>query len=190
MRIFALETNHEKLKAELLLEGEQELMCAGYHWMKFFGTMISCGLMSIVVISILGTLWYLDAPYIFSVFPILIMSAVYLWFIGWPMISAFVDYMYDCVILTNSRIIIIDQASVIHRDIRKMDIENIASVRAKTQFLNMFPFGTLHFDLKEGVGKSLILKYIPNVDNVSSRISCCLRDYQNRSNPSPDPAHV
>lgn len=189
MRIFALETDHERLKKELLLEGEREVLCVGYHWLKFIGVLLSSGFITLCVAFALSALWYFSAPFVFSPIPLTFLALLYIWFVGFPAISAFVDFMYDHIIVTNSRIVIIDQASIFHRDIRKMDLENIASVRAKTQFMNIFPFGTLHFDLKEGVGKSLILKYIPHVDKVSSCISCCLRDSQVNI-PSPNSPNV
>lgn len=164
-------------------------MCVGYHWIKFIGSMFYHGFILAITGTVLFFLWEYDAPYVFTPVPMVILSAVLIWFVIFPVITQIVDYLYDHIMVTNNRIVIIDQSSIFTRDIRKMDLENIASVRIKTQWLNLFPFGTLIFDLKEGVGKSLTLKYIPKVDEVASCISCMLRDYQTKID-SPQPSNV
>lgn len=185
MKIFALETEHEKLKNGILLAGEEEDMCVGYHWIKFVGSAMSHGFMTLAFAAIMYALWHFNAPMVFSPLPLALLFFAYFWFIGFPVITAFVDYLYDHIMVTSNRIVIIDQSSIFKRNIIKMDLQNIASVKAKTQWLNLFPFGTLVLDLKEGIGKSLTLKFIPNADKVASCISCNLRDYQTKMGSSP-----
>ncbi len=185
MHIFALETDDEKLKRELLMEGEEQIMSSGYHWVKFIGCFCWSIFITVVTIAALILSWDYSAPYIFNPFSMSIIALLYLWYVFIPAVTSFVDYLYDHIMITNNRIIIIDQASIFTRDIRKMDLENIASVSVKTQWLNMFSFGRIVFDLKEGTGRSITLNYIPHADKVSSCISCCLRDYQARIEMPP-----
>jgi GNAT superfamily N-acetyltransferase len=59
--------------------------------------------------------------------------------------------------VTNEEVVFVDQSSLFHIKIRQMNLDNVASVSAESQFWNIFPFGKIHFDLKEGVGSSLTL---------------------------------
>lgn len=182
MQIFALETNDDKLKEEIMFEDEKLVLCTGYHWFIFAAVAIPrlmllafiAGLAALV--SYEGAGWILETAYFW-----IIATPALLYYIGLLILRAWIDWKYDCLLVTDSRVIVVNQSSIFSREIQKMDIENIASVKAKTQFLNLVPFGILIFDLKEGTGRSITIHYIRNTQKVSSCISECLQDFQTRN---------
>ncbi len=177
MRIFALETNRERLVQHVTSPGAKVLLCVCYHWVLFAVRFI----VSMIVLALL-----IGADLLISEFidlPILWVQAVFalpiLLFVVIPIINAFIDWQFDCLILTSDELIVIDQTSIVKVKIRQMDLDNVASVAFESQFWNLLGFGKLVFELKEGTGKSLVLPYIPHADRVSSMISNAVSAHQN-----------
>ncbi len=110
----------------------------------------------------------------------LVLVPLWVFLVFFPWIRAFIDWRYDVLVVTTEEVVIIDQSSIFHASIRQMNLDNIASVSAETMFLNLLSFGKLHFELKEGVGKSISLPYIPQAQRVSSIISDAMVTFQRR----------
>jgi hypothetical protein len=55
MRILALQTDFDKLKEHFISSDEREIMTAHFHWFKFFGAFMWCGLLTII--SIVLAIW-------------------------------------------------------------------------------------------------------------------------------------
>lgn len=186
MRIFALETNNEKACKEILLDGECTHVRVQYHWLLFaariFPSVIAALIIAIayaIPTYIYGSAFALHWAALIAVFLMLFVMVLL------PVLRSWIDWRYDGIILTDRRLLILNQTSIFKEDNRKMDLENVASVRAITQYWNIFPFGKLHIDLKEGVGRSIILPFVPNAANIAKRISQCVCDNQSRtSQPS------
>jgi hypothetical protein len=175
MRVFALETNVEKAARAYLPAGERELFIIRYHPFLFFVRVIRQ-----IFFTFLLTLLALGAEYLqLPLAGVLVaLSVVWLAFILPGIVTAYIDWRFDAVVVTNDHVVIIDQTSLFHTEARQMHFENFASVNAVTQFWNLFPFGKLCFDLKEGIGQRLCLRYIPDARNVAVRISECVRAFQ------------
>jgi len=182
MKIFALETDNEKAKKEILIDGEKEIFSTRYHCILFAGRSIAPLLFLLMILLVyafpaykFGTAFALHWAALSGFF----MAALVITFL--PVLKALVDWKYDGIILTDKRLIILNQSSIFKEDNRKMDLDNVASVRAITQFWNIFPFGKLQIDLKEGVGKSIELPYMPKAAAVAKSISEAVCNLQARS---------
>lgn len=175
MKILALETDNEKAKKEILLSDEEEILSVRYHGLWFVARLMS----PIVFLLIIG-IAYAIPSFIFGIafgfnwIAILSLLVVCVFVTFFPSLKAWIDWKYDGIILTDKRLIILNQTSIFKEDNRKMDLENVASVRAITQYWNVFPFGKLHIDLKEGVGRSIELPFVPNAARVARCISECV----------------
>jgi hypothetical protein len=168
MRLFALETNPKKLEASLLSSGEEVVLRVTFH--PFLFIMRSCRAiaMTILFFAIESAAFFFGAPVLWTSIALI---AIWIPFTLFPWITAYIDWRYDVLIVTNEEVVFVDQSSLFHIKIRQMNLDNVASVSAESQFWNIFPFGKIHFDLKEGVGSSLTLRYIPHAQKVASMIS-------------------
>lgn len=169
MKILALETNEKKMISSLLQPGERLIESTGFHPCVFWFHVID-DFFQTFVIGVLAwlTIYVGGAPVIVG--SILAFSA-FAWLVIPDFSQALIDWLFDEIIITDKRVIYVNQGNIFQRSIKEMDLENVASVTFKTQYLNLFPFGILHFDLKEGVGRSLEFKYIPNPQRVCGWVS-------------------
>ena len=168
MRIFALETDLEKLKRKYVSANEQEVMTIRYHGFVFFLRLVRDVFASAVLLALGITLDLLGIPLLWIIIPL---GFLWIFFVLFKTLQSYIDWRYDCIIVTSNKVVIVDQTSVFHVEVRQMHLENFASVNASTQFLNLLPFGRLCFDLKEGIGQRFCVKYVPDAENVAAKIS-------------------
>ena len=184
MHIFALETDLEKLKRALLSPGEREVLSVRFHPALFYLRALWALLLTLLLALFSAMIWQFGIPLLW-----VIVVAVIVWcvFIFMRVVRALIDWRYDLLMVTTDKIVVIDQSSVLHSSVRQMNIENLATVHSETQMLNLFPFGRLCFDLKEGIGARLCLPYIPRAERVASEVSQAIRQFQLRRS-GMDPA--
>lgn len=178
MKIFALETDNEKAIQGVLLEGETVVRRIHFHGARFFFACVPAILCIIGLCALVILLGYMGTPNSITLGVAGICFVIWLLKYSWDLLHAFIDWKYDFLMITNKRVVVINQTSILHKDVQKMDLENIASVGSQSQLLDLFTFGKLTFDLKEGVGKRYVYKYIADCDNVAKCISDCLAKYQ------------
>ncbi len=174
MHIFALETDKEKLKRSFCGPEEKIVCIVNFHGFLFAVKAVVASFWTALIIGVViaGSTFGLPAGILTGV-------AVLLWLllIVRPLFRSFIDWKFDLLILTNGKLVVINQSSIFRQHVRQMNLENIASVNVETQFGNIFPFGRLCFDLKEGIGARVCLNYIPHPYHVSSCISDALIQY-------------
>jgi hypothetical protein len=175
MHIFALETNMEKAARAYLQEGEQELFIIRYHPFLFVVKALRQFLLTLLMVGVAAGLLYLEVPFVWIA---IAFAVIWLIFVLPGLVKAFIDWRFDGVVVTNDNVIIIDQTSLFHNEVRQMHLENFASVNASTQFWNLFPFGKICFDLKEGVGQKVCLSYIPQAQRIAFMLSNTIRAFQ------------
>lgn len=182
MRILALETNIEKLNRSLLSPGEQIVLQARFHGFLFSMRALGATIITLIFITVgigagmAGISMGIGVPVLFL---------LWLFVVFRPLLRAFIDWRYDELLVTTEKVIVVNQSSIIRQQIQQMNLENLASVSALTQYGGMFPFGKLHFELKEGIGEGLKLRYIPHAQGACSVISDCLVQFQRRRAPHP-----
>lgn len=182
MRILALDTDIEGVKRRFLSVGEQEILTAYRHGFFFFLQ---------IILQLVLTIGLIAAGVALNTWDILPWDIPSWWIIGvlallWILLAfptilkAFLDWKFDFIFVTTDKVVLVDQSSLFHHRITPMNLENFASVTAASQFWNLFPFGALHFQLKEGIGEDITMKYIPNADEVAAKIADTVTLYQRR----------
>lgn len=177
MHIFALETDIGKIKRQFLSPDEQELFTVFHHPLEFYLALLRHLFMMAILVA-LGIFLFevgLPAPIVFGV-----LAFVVLLLVPMPLLRSYIDWRYDFLLVTTDKVVFVDQSSLFHRKVTPMNLENFASASAETQFLNLFPFGVLVFNLKEGTGDVVRLRYIPNAADVAARISDVVTQFQRR----------
>ncbi len=177
MHIFALETDIEKIKKRFLSAEEQEIQTVFFHGFRFFLAVLRDVLYTFLIVAITVGLGYAGLPLSWLV-PLACVAWLLLVFRS--LLRAYLDWQYDFILITTDKVIVVDQSSLFHQKITPMNLENFASASAETQFWNLFPFGILHFNLKEGTGNGVNLRYIPHAHDVASCIADTITTFQRR----------
>jgi hypothetical protein len=169
MRIFALETDLKKLEEKFLSPGEQHIITAFHHWIIFAVALIKYILITAIIVAIAVTVDIATgAPWDWTA-----LTAFVFWLILVPfqLLKRYIDWRYDFIFVTTTRVITVDQSSIFKQSIKQFNLENFASITSHTQFWNIFPFGKIVFELKEGHGRGMTYKYIPDAQTVADAIS-------------------
>lgn len=178
MKIFALETNIEKVKERFLAPGEHEIFLARPHIFLFLmrsiwrfvmtALLLFVGIYSVTIGLVSAEI---SVAFFFSTWVIFV-------FLGW--VEAFIDWRYDFIFLTTDKLIIVEQMSLFRKSITPISIENLGDVLTQTQWLNLFNFGIIRFALKEGNGPEIVLRFMPHADALVAKISEQITLYQRR----------
>jgi hypothetical protein len=177
MRILALETDLEVLARRLVSNREQLLLTVRHSSFIFLLAVLRAGLVTALLTVVVVGVVSVGVPWLPTLGVALL---VWLVVVGWSLLRKFIDWRYDVLFVTTEKIVQVDQTSILHSRIHQMNLENVASVAAETQFGNLLPFGRLHFELKEGTGKGLNLSYVAQAEAVAASISHIITDFQCR----------
>lgn len=178
MRIFALETNIERIKERFLTSGENEIFTAHPHIMSFLWNVIW---EFFVTILLLSASIYSSYAGIFSTGTAVIIFVVcWVFFVLFGLIEAYINWKYDFIFLTTDKLIIVDQMSLFRKSITPISLENLGDVISQTQWLDLFHFGIIHIALKEGNGPEIHLKFMPHADRLVAKMSEQITLYQRR----------
>ncbi len=179
MRIFALETDTEKLKKRFLSEGEQEVLMTYYHGLSFFFASLREMILTVLLVGAGVVAVMFSAPLGWTVGILFLLWFVFVFF---NLLKAYIDWAYDFILVTSDKIIFVDQTSIFRQEIKPLNLENVGGVSTKTQFWDIFPFGIVSVHLKEGLGGDRIIKrYVPRAQEVAARISEVVTRYQRRT---------
>ncbi|MFA6259758.1 MAG: hypothetical protein WCX29_04105 [Candidatus Peribacteraceae bacterium] len=188
MRIFALETNRQRLIKRFCYEedGECVVLQTGYHTLSFFFAMLREIFMTILFFSAGLTAWIFDLPMFWISMTLLLLWVAFVFF---NMLKAYIDWFYDFIFVTTDKVVLVDQTSLFKQEIMPIHIEHIGGVSTFTQFWDIFPFGGICIHLKEGIhGKEISKKYVPNAREFAGQISDVITRYQRRNHGKYPPA--
>lgn len=177
VQIFALETDIGKLKKRFLSADEREILTVSYHWFRFLLAVLRDVLWTVLIIMVAVGVSFASLP-LRWIIPAA--ALVWLFFVFRSFLRAYIDWKYDFMLVTTDKVIVVNQSSLFHQKVTPMNLENFASASAETQFWNLFPFGILHFNLKEGIGDGVNLRYIPDAHTVAAGISDAITTFQRR----------
>lgn len=176
MRIFALETDVEKIKHEFLSPGETEILTTYYHGLSCFFASIRQIITTILLVAIGIAAAYWGAPVGWIIG---ILFVFWFLFVFFSLLRAYIDWAFDFILVTTDKIIFVDQTSIFRRQIKPLNLESVAGVTTETQFWNIFPFGSVSIHLKEGLaGDRITRKYVPYAQEVAAKISEVVTKYQ------------
>lgn len=176
MRIFALETDRQKIIQRFCHEDECIILLTYFHWFSFVAAILGKLFVTAMIGVACAAVIYFGASPLWS-----IVGAFGLW-VGMALpglLKAYIDWKYDFILVTTDKIILVDQTSIFKQEIKPIHIENIGSVSMHTQWWGIFDFGAIHLNLKEGEGGIVITRrYVPNVREVVSKMSSVVTNFQ------------
>lgn len=189
MRILALETDFDRLKTRFLSPDEREIMTVHFHWFKFFGSFVWAGLFT-ALLAVLAA--WMPVQFQLPTLPVVaVFLVLWLFFVFPRLMRAYIDWQYDCVVITTDKVVIVDQSSIFRQKITPINLENVSGVSTETQFWNVFHFGTLHLDLNESAGAEHTLRFINRASDVAAAVTEALTNFQRRKDlrryPHGDP---
>lgn len=176
MRIFALETNVHKIIRRYCSPNESLLYVSYYDAMLFFLRVLRQVFFSIPTIAVFAIALYVGAPVVTTVsIGVVVIIVLH----GFPILRAWLDWYYDLLIITSDKLVLIDQSFVFKQYIKPIHFENVGSISMETQWMNIFNFGIVHIDLKEGEGGGTITrKYVPNAVKFTEVLSAAVTNFQ------------
>jgi hypothetical protein len=177
MKIFALETDAERLCANFCGPNERIVATIRFHGLRFAVQLVVDLFWTAVIIGLCVFVARVGVPMGYAALAGLVAWIILVFF---PLLRVFLDWRFDMLLITSEKIVIVDQSSIFHQKIQHLNMENVASTHAETQFWNLFPFGSLRIELKEGVGKGITLRYIPHASRVASMISDVFVSFEQR----------
>ena len=179
MRFFALDTGiMERIRMRYCTEGEEEVLLTRYHWLCFLFNSMRDVALTIVLVTVIIFAWEYEWP----MYEIIGFAAgLWILFVFFHILKDYIDWKYDMILLTTEKMVLVDQTSFIRHEEKPIHLENVGGVSSSTQFLNLFPFGTLTLHLKEGLGGDAVtLRYVPHAEHVASLISDVVTKYQRK----------
>ncbi len=179
MRIFALQTDANEVKKRFCHEGERVVYMTYFHGLSFFFAiireiLITLAFMTLAIFAIQFE-WFLE-------WSLPVLAFLWLVLVALNVLKAYIDWFFDFIMVTTDKVIMLDQSSIFKQVVRPIHVENIGGISTATQFWDIFPFGELTINLKEGLGGDKItLKYVPRVREVAGAISEVVTRYQRHS---------
>lgn len=178
MRIFALETDIEKIKARFCGNGECVLHTTPFHTFSFFFASLRDILVTVVIFAAGTGAVTFGVPMAWTIG---ICALLWFIFVSFNLLKAYIDWLYDCVIITSDQVILVDQTSIFKHEIRPIHVDNIGAITTSTQFWDLFPFGIVKIHLKEGLGgDTIVLRYVPRAGEVAAIITGAVTEHQRR----------
>lgn len=144
---------------------EKIVMFIRKHWMIFLGKIVILLLMFLLPVILVFVL-YRFIPQLFQESMVniwVVLGASYLLILGMVFLLSFIDFYFDIVILTDKRIIDINQRNLFNRVIDELDLLHVEDTSSKIKgFLpTFFNFGDAEIQTA-GANRNFILKNIPN----------------------------
>jgi hypothetical protein len=170
MRIFALETDTQKLIQSFLSPGETVVLFLRFSAFLFILKTIVFLFLTAVFVAIGYALSSVGLP------PLWVWAALaVLWLVTvfYPWLCAFIDWRYDFILLTSKELVFVDQSFIFHASVRQLTLDSVVSVTAESQYAHLFGFGQLRFDI-DGSETDLAYGYVPKAELVANVISDAL----------------
>ncbi|MDP7646118.1 MAG: hypothetical protein QF400_03070, partial [Candidatus Peribacteraceae bacterium] len=174
------------IKARFLHAGESEVLTTRFHLLSLLFAVIPEFIATVVLtaIFIVGYIYEWPMAWVGGV-----TFGFWFLFIFSRMIKSLIDWMFDFIMITTDKVLMVDQTSIFKREIKPIHLENIGGVSTETQFWDIFRFGSLRLHLKEGLGgQDLTKKYVPYAGRVAGILSDVVTAYQRRQPSQQKPA--
>ena len=179
MQFFALETNHDKILQKFASGNEEYVMTVFYDGFLFFLSILK-GIAFTAVLIAVAVAAYLYTPLTIG-WIVLGTLVIWLLVVPLPLLRRYIDWKYDFIYVTGEKVVVVDQSFLFHQKIKQINLENIASVSAETQYLNLFTFGIVRLNLKEGHGEEIVLRFVPKPNEVSDKIADTVSAFERRN---------
>jgi hypothetical protein len=171
MQILALETDVEVLKKKFLVEGEQAALVTHKHWIVFFvhtwwQTMLTA-------LLFVGLVFALSAGLPGMSF-IVIGFGVWLLLYAHYLLSGYVQWKYNFIIVTTQKIVIVDHYSLFRQHINPLPFPRISNTRVESQLAGIVGCGILYLNMtipeRQGQYTELAISYLPKPADIAAVI--------------------
>ena len=185
MRLFALDTAAtRKICQRYCIEGEAEILLTRYHWLSFFIRAFREFLITLVLLGMVYVAWFNNWPLAEIIG---LAAALWVLFVLFRVIKAFIDWRYDFLLVTTDKIVLVDQTSVFSREEKPIHLENVGGIAASTRFWDIFPFGEITIHLKEGLGGDAVtIHFVPHAQEVAATIADVVTKYQRKGHTTQE----
>ncbi|HEY4526003.1 MAG TPA: PH domain-containing protein [Candidatus Paceibacterota bacterium] len=171
-----------------LHDNERVVIIARRHWFVFVSEVIT---MVFGIVPILLVLLFSEEIYSYGerylsygeISNILVfLGAAWLLVLWMKFFMAFTNYYLDVLVVTNQRVIDIDQIGLFARDIATAPLENVQDIKIETigMIPTMLRFGNLYFQTA-AADKEIMVKGIKNPEEVKKRIMTTFHAPQNQA---------
>ncbi len=128
MRIFALETDTQKLIQSFLSPGETVILFLRFSAFIFILKTIAFVFFTAIFVAVGYALSSVGLPPLWVWLPLgllWLVTAFYQW------LRALIDWRYDFILLTTRELVFVDQAFLFHVSIRQLTLDSVVSVTAR-----------------------------------------------------------
>ncbi len=167
MKIFALETNVQKTIDRLLSPGEQVVLFVRYQGFRFLLGLIRQLVMTLIIAGIAYEFLAIATPLTYVE-----IGAGVLWILSVfiPFLFRLIDWRYDCILLTNKKLVSVDQTLIFRCETQAIDLEKIVRVELNTELYGLTSMGKLSIHYEENI-EDLTFRYVPHASSVAAQIS-------------------
>lgn len=162
----------------LLRDGEHLLMTLHRHWVIF---LLHCTYILILIIISIFVLIYREDIIIITGEAVFwgIMSVFWIVFLTFILID-WLSNELDLLIISNTRIISIDQVSALYRKVSECPLDRVQEVNAQTSWVleTIFGFWSIHIKTASETSNMLI-RYTPDPIEKARRINSIISEYNN-----------
>lgn len=173
MRILALETDLGKLLRQYLGDDEKSIMTGRYSIFLFIMVLLEQIALGAIIFAVGVAGVMLGAP----VWVMTTMIIVWGMFCVTRIVGAYIAWRFNIIFVTSRKVICVFQ-SLIHQRINSMNLFNLGSIISQSQLANIFNFGKIIFLLKSPPDGRMTLTYIVDAQNLSSKITECVANFQ------------
>lgn len=165
MRIFSLKPFTE------FIEGEEVLHILRRHrliyFLKIFNTLFVFAVIGFVlwlIIRYINNNTMLSAYYYVDI----ILVAVFALFLSFRLFVLYIDWKYDNLIITNKRLIQIDQHFLFGRDVHAIYLKDIYDIKSMHKGIipSVFGYAKIVVETSSAVENDFNIKYMPNPDRI------------------------
>jgi len=113
--------------------------------------------------------------------------SIFLLFLWIIFFKIWTDYYLDILIVTNKRVVDVEQKGFFHRDVSTLRLDRIQDLRVnlKGVLATFLDFGEIYIQTA-GEAREFVMRYVPNPNHVKSVIY----ELHNKSLDAPKPVHI
>lgn len=165
-------------------ENEKILMFLRRHWVEVFKIiLISLGLLIVPLafyLVLIGTA-YLENELYYSLY--ILINSSYILFVVLFAFSNFIDYYLDVWIITDERVVNIEQKGLFNREVSEKELGRMQDITSEVKgfWATIFKYGDIHMQTA-AEEQRFVFKQIPHAEEVTRKISNLVAEHR-RQNP-------
>lgn len=147
------------------------------HWSVLFGRMLRWGLLIVLPITVIAVLLATGRVESFAVesaggVAIVLGASIFMLLVLLLAFQDWLDYFLDMLILSNERVIQVEQVGMFKRTVSQLSLDKVQDVTVETKGMlsSFFGFGTLTIESAGGELNNFIIHNVPHAERILSQI--------------------